>query len=113
MPMSFDGPVASTSGWFIRPRAEETGSTGCAGRRRSSLPTGPYVMATAGHREPCDSRGSCTVLGAPGGESPSGDSTNFTVPRVGLRQHGAETGSGLLVPASSEPVTPRSAELLF
>jgi hypothetical protein len=31
-------------------------------------------MATAEHREPCDSRGSCTVLGAPGGEIPSGDS---------------------------------------
>src|SRR5215475_13604496 len=77
MPMSFDGPVASTSGWFIRPRAEETGSTGAAGRRRSSLPTGPYVMATAGHREPCDSRGSCTVLGAPGGESPPGDSPKY------------------------------------
>src|SRR6516162_8858627 len=33
-------------------------------------------MATAEHREPCDSRGSCTVLGAPGGEIPPGDSTN-------------------------------------
>jgi hypothetical protein len=31
--------------------------------------------ATAEHREPCDSRGSCTVLGAPGGETPPGDST--------------------------------------
>src|SRR5499427_1350894 len=31
--------------------------------------------ATAEHREPCDSRGSCTVLGAPGGEIPPGDST--------------------------------------
>ena len=32
-------------------------------------------MATAEHREPCDSRGSCTVLGAPGGEIPPGDSS--------------------------------------
>ena len=32
-------------------------------------------MATAEHREPCDSRGSCTVLGAPGSEIPPGDST--------------------------------------
>jgi hypothetical protein len=32
-------------------------------------------MATAEHREPCDSRGSCTVLGAPGGEIPPGDPT--------------------------------------
>src|SRR4249920_1264248 len=93
MPMSFDGPVASTSGWFIRPRAGETGSTGSAGRRRSSLPTGPYVMATAGHREPCDSRGSCTVLGAPGGEIPSGDSTRAAVvgpPRVRVANVGGE-----------------------
>ena len=35
--------------------------------------------ATAEHREPCDSRGSCTVLGAPGGEIPSGDSTRAAV----------------------------------
>ena len=33
-------------------------------------------MATAEHREPCDSRGSRTVLGAPGGEIPPGDSTH-------------------------------------
>ena len=32
-------------------------------------------QATVEHREPCDSRGSCTVLGAPGGEIPPGDST--------------------------------------
>jgi hypothetical protein len=42
--------------------------------RRSSL-TGSYVMETAEHREPCESRGSRTVLGAPGGEIPPGDST--------------------------------------
>src|ERR1700726_3268850 len=35
--------------------------------------------ATAEHREPCDSRGSCTVLEAPGGEIP-GDSTSPAVP---------------------------------
>ena len=34
-------------------------------------------MATAEHREPCDSRGSCRVLGAPGGEIPPGDSTSI------------------------------------
>ena len=33
------------------------------------------VQATAEHREPCDSRGSCTVLGAPGGKIPPGEST--------------------------------------
>src|SRR6266478_7038852 len=76
MPMSLDGQAANSSGWFIRPRVRETGSTGCAGRHRNSLPIGHFVMATAEHREPCESRGSRTVLGAPEGESPSGDSTN-------------------------------------
>ena len=32
-------------------------------------------VPTAEHREPCESRGSRTVLGAPGGEIPPGDST--------------------------------------
>ena len=32
-------------------------------------------MVTAEHREPCESRGSRTVLGEPGGESPPGYST--------------------------------------
>ena len=38
-------------------------------------------MPTVEHREPCDSRGSCTVLGAPGGEIPPGDSTIATETR--------------------------------
>src|SRR5450631_1696479 len=78
MPMSFDGLAVSSSGCAIRPRERETGSTGYVGRTPSSLPTGLYVMATAEHREPCESRGSCTVLGAPGGEIPLGDSTFST-----------------------------------
>src|SRR5215468_240443 len=73
--MSFGGPAASTSGWCTRPGERGIGSTGCAGRHQNSLLTGLYAMATAEHREPCDSRGSCTVLGAPGGETPSGDSS--------------------------------------
>ncbi len=32
-------------------------------------------LPTVEHREPCESRGSRTVLGAPGGEIPPGDST--------------------------------------
>src|SRR5262249_49937398 len=44
-----------------------------------------YAMATAGHREPCDSRGSCTVLGAPGGESPPGDSPSAPLGEVRSR----------------------------
>jgi hypothetical protein len=39
-------------------------------------------MGTAEHREPCDSRGSCTVLGAPGGEIPPGDSTRTVIEAV-------------------------------
>ena len=35
-------------------------------------------VPTVEHREPCESRGSRTVLGAPGGEIPPGDSTFAT-----------------------------------
>src|SRR5215472_7429532 len=73
--MSSGGHVASSSGCATRPKAEEIGLTGYAEPTRHFLPIGRYVMATAEHREPCDSRGSCTVLGAPGGGIPPGDST--------------------------------------
>src|SRR5271166_275329 len=43
------------------------------------LPTGGSAMETAEHREPYESRGSRTDLGAPGGESPPGDSTRAAV----------------------------------
>src|ERR1700747_3810694 len=75
MLMSSGGYAASSSGCVTRPRAREIGSTGYAGPTQHSLLIGRYVMATAEHREPCDLRGSCTVLGAPGGEIPPGDST--------------------------------------
>jgi len=67
--------AASSSGCAIGPKGHATGSTGSAGRTPVSSPTGCYAMATAEHREPCESRGSRTVLGAPGGEIPPGDST--------------------------------------
>src|SRR5437870_3478795 len=79
MPMSSGGCAASSSGCATRPKARETGSTGYAGPTQHSLLIGHYVMATAEYREPCASRGSCTVLGAPGGEIPSGDSTGAAV----------------------------------
>src|SRR5438874_11011344 len=79
MPMSSGGYAASSSGCATRPKVREIGSTGYAGPTQHSLPIGRYVMATAEHREPCDSRGSCTVLGAPGGEIPSGDSTTAAI----------------------------------
>src|SRR5262249_25551137 len=75
MPMSFDGDAASSSGCGIKPKVLGIGSTAFVGRTGISSRTGSYAMATAEHREPCDSRRSCTVLGAPGGESPPGDST--------------------------------------
>src|ERR1700756_5360993 len=75
MPMSSGGHVASSSGCATRPKAEEIGLTGYAEPNQHSSPIGRYVMATVEHREPCDSRGSCTVLGVPGGEIPPGDST--------------------------------------
>jgi len=73
--MSFGGRVVSLSRCATRQRVEETGLIGSAGPTRRSLPIGLYVMAAAEHREPCDSRGSCTVLGARGGETPPRDST--------------------------------------
>ena len=48
--------------------------TGGAGGRGKAVQD-----ATAEHRAPCDSRGSCTVLGAPGGAIPPGDSTTAAI----------------------------------
>src|SRR5258705_8492210 len=79
MPMSSGGHVASSSGCATRPKGREIGSHGYAVPTQHSLPIGGYVMATAEHREPCDSRGSRTVLGAPGGETPLGDSTKASI----------------------------------
>src|SRR5271169_2029042 len=78
MLMSSGGRVASSSGCVTKPRARKFGLTGSAVPTQHSLLIGRYVMATAEHREPCESRGSCTVLGAPGGEIPPGDSTFAT-----------------------------------
>src|SRR5712692_7523813 len=76
MSMSSAGRAASSSDCVGRPRALEIGLSGFAVQIRPSSLTGPYAMATAEHREPYESRGSRTVLGAHGGESPLGDSTN-------------------------------------
>src|SRR5438105_15434959 len=75
MPMSSAGRAANSSDCVARPRGHEIGLSGFAVQIRPSSLTGSYVMATVEHREPYESRGSRTVLGAPGGESPPGDST--------------------------------------
>src|SRR6516162_4905749 len=83
--MSSAGRAASSSGCVARPRGRETGLTGYAEQIQRSLPTGSSAMETAEHREPYESRGSRTDLGAPGGESPPGDSTLvFGARRSGL-----------------------------
>src|SRR5262249_2241471 len=83
--MSFAGRAASSSGRVGRPKGRGTGLTGYAASIRCSSLTGSYAMETAEHREPYESRGSRTVLGAPGGEIPPGDSPDWesvTMPRV-------------------------------
>src|SRR6202022_969136 len=77
--MSFAGRAASSSGYVGRPRGRETGLTGYAEPIQRSLPTGSSAMETAEHREPYESRGSRTDLGAPGGESPLGDSPTGSI----------------------------------
>src|SRR5262245_53913800 len=76
--MASVGLAASSSRCATRPKVEEIGLTGYAVPTQCSLLTGPYVMATAERREPCESRGSCPVLGARGGETPLRDSTFST-----------------------------------
>src|SRR5262245_61384 len=78
--MASVGLAASSSRCATRPKVEEIGLTGYAVPTQCSLLTGPYVMATAERREPCESRGSCPVLGARGGETPLRDSTSSTDP---------------------------------
>src|SRR3974390_1513252 len=78
--MSSAGRAASSSGCVARPRGRETGLTGYAEQIQRSLPTGSSAMETAENRAPYESRGSGTDLGAPGGETPPGDSTSRAVP---------------------------------
>src|SRR5208282_2582208 len=76
--MSFAGRAESTSGCATKPKGREIGLPSCVTQIQSSLLTGSYVMATAEQWEPYESRGSRTVLGEPGGESPPGHSTFAT-----------------------------------
>ena len=73
--MSFAGRAANSSGCVVKPKDREIGSTGFAALIQICSLIGSYVMEMAEHREPCEPRGSRTVLGEPGGESPPGYST--------------------------------------
>src|SRR5262249_26194443 len=73
--MSSAGRAVSSNGCVTKPKERAIGLTGCAVSIRSSSLTGSYVMETAEHREPYESRGSRTGLGAPGRETTPGDST--------------------------------------
>src|SRR5208283_4679952 len=75
--MSSAGRAVNLSGFATTLKERELGLSGFAAQIRLSSSTGSYVMETAEHREPCESRGSRTDLGAPGGEIPPGDSTVF------------------------------------
>src|SRR5438477_4920284 len=76
--MSSAGRAVSTNGCVSKPKGRETGLQSCVRQIRSSSLTGSYVMETAEQQEPYESRGSRTVLGEPGGESPPGHSTKRT-----------------------------------
>src|SRR5215813_4656542 len=78
--MSSAGRAASSSGCVGKPREQETGLTGYAAAIQHSSLTGSSVMEPAEHREPYESRGSRTDLGAPGGANPPGDSTTTVHP---------------------------------
>src|ERR1700680_3570783 len=79
--MSSAGRAVSSNGCVTKPKGRETGLQSCVRETRSSSLTGSYVMETAEQREPYESRGSRTVLGEPGGESPPGHSTVGDEPR--------------------------------
>jgi hypothetical protein len=73
--MSSAGRAENSNGCVTRPKGREIGLSGFAAQIQLCSLTGSYVMATAEHREPYESRGSRTVLGARGGEIPPRDST--------------------------------------
>src|ERR1700730_5681843 len=84
MPMSSAGRAGSSSGCVTKPKERETGLSGFAVPIQVYSLIGSYVMATAEHREPYESRGSRTCLGARGGEIPPRDSTKA---RITAPQH--------------------------
>src|SRR5262245_1434752 len=84
MSMSSAGRAENSNGCVTRPKGREIGLSGFAAQIQLYSLTGSYVMATAEHREPYESRGSRTVLGARGGEIPPRDSTESAIRRCRL-----------------------------
>src|ERR1700752_4312128 len=64
--MSSAGRAANSDGCVSKPKEHATGLIGFAAQIRRSSLIGSCAMETAEHREPCESRGSRTDLGAPG-----------------------------------------------
>src|SRR6516164_11087107 len=112
--MSSAGRAASSSGCVARPRGHETGLTGYAESIQHSSPTGSSAMETAEHREPYEPRGSRTDLGAPGGESPPGDSTDSAVPNAEAQRPVSDSKTALcgrrLITGTFEAGTQRHSE---
>src|SRR6202140_2402016 len=90
--MSSAGRAANSNGCVSKPKEPATGLIGYAAQIRRSSLIGSCATETAEHREPCESRGSRTVLGAPGGEIPPGDSTAAKAEQVQLQAN--EVGGG-------------------
>src|SRR5215470_7875757 len=113
MSTSSAGRAVSSNGCVTRPKGRENGLHSCAVQIPSSLLIGSYVMETAEQREPYESRGSRTVLGEPGGESPPGHSTTAAEPPGPSRgRNSFRTGRRGVSMAASANV-PNSALLLY
>src|ERR1700693_4415259 len=95
MPMSSAGRAVNSNGCVTKPKECGIGLRSCFVPIQSSSLTGSYVMAMAEQLEPYESRGSRTVLGEPGGESPPGHSTNCDIPaQMDHVRFGPNFGSG-------------------
>src|SRR5450759_4836128 len=58
----------------VVPGEQNNGWRGFVASDQRSFPIGRSSMSAAEHQKPCELRGSCTVLGARGGEIPPRDS---------------------------------------
>ena len=65
-------------------------------------------LQTVEHREPCESRGSRTVLGAPGGEIPPGESSGADAASRGNAPASQRTHVGISEDEAVLPVSRRS-----